>query len=146
MKKSILLLALTMLFVSGCENEGGIIGVPEFLDANAGCQLGTHDYKGECEDDSVKHCGSHGNSCLSLDGWEDGDCFNGECIASECEDGYELFGNVCQPKDEEKCADGEYLREGVCSRDTVEHCGSGDVNCVKAEGWADGECIGGQCL
>ncbi|MBQ4358841.1 MAG: hypothetical protein II767_01145, partial [Proteobacteria bacterium] len=55
------------------------------------CTAGTHAYNDVCEPDTIENCGSHGHNC-----WDDAIaanaeqliCKKGECVASECKEGY----------------------------------------------------------
>ncbi len=78
-----------------------------------------------------KHCGACNRSCENelAPGAANTVCQNGQCIATQCADGYHLTeGNVCEPDD-------------------VENCGSYGKNCAaEVYGWLAGECAGKKCI
>ena len=63
------------------------------------CPSDKHEYKGECEDDSMQNCGEHGNQCESIKGWKEGSCIDGQCIISACANDLVLSNNICAEKD-----------------------------------------------
>lgn len=76
-----------------CSSHGGL----GMCNINNECQIvtcprGTHFYKGTCEADSAKHCGSHDRKCdkNKYHGVEFVDCEDGACVIKQCKRGYAL--------------------------------------------------------
>ena len=132
------------------------------------CGENEHIANGECEPDSVQHCGRHKAACSQMiKGWADGQCVQGVCVPSACEDGYKLDkdedGSYCVPTVE--CLAGEHIyvttvevcetstmgeeecvTETVnCEADTVSNCGHHGNSCTSIDGWMDGNCVEGRC-
>ena len=115
--------------------------------ADIACAEGKHEYEGGCEADSTENCGSHGNACAaSTEGWKDGACTEGKCVATECAENYELKGDKCEAISSVECGKNEHENEGKCEADSLEHCGSHDNACASTEGWKDGACTEGKCV
>ncbi len=113
--------------------------------AGSECEAGKHAHEGGCEDDSDENCGSHGNKCADLEGWKDGNCTEGKCVASECEDGYKLNNDLCVKEGGVTCNKGEHVYGNGCEADTVDNCGKHGNSCLANSGWYDAECSGGTC-
>ena len=59
------------------------------------CLFTQHEHNGQCEENTLLHCGQHGYECeINTAGWIDGYCQNdisgARCFATECEEGYQL--------------------------------------------------------
>ena len=62
------------------------------------CPEGQQDCNGDgvCEDLSdIEHCGSCNNDCTAMTGWSEGECNEGVCNVSACEDPYVVDHNRC---------------------------------------------------
>lgn len=62
------------------------------------CNPGQHDYGDDCEDDSIRHCGSHDIDCETVGGWLSGSCIDGVCVAQSCDDSFLLINGKCTTK------------------------------------------------
>ncbi len=87
----------------------------------AECVEGYHieevDGQDVCVKNSVTACGSIDNNCQnSIEGWQDGECQSGECIVTECKQGY--FSHTP-----------ENSSPMICIVNNDEHCGSPDNAC-----------------
>ena len=61
------------------------------------CSTGYHvnDEKSACVEDSEAACGAAVTDCTTLEGWKEGECTNGACVASACQDNYVLEDGTC---------------------------------------------------
>ena len=100
------------------------------------CIDGMHPYTTEddsvCEINNDEHCGEHGSGCDSavvLNSTSVACSMNGQCEATECDDGYHVF-------------------ESACEKDDNTNCGQHDVACIKdnVPGSETVSCDSGQCL
>ncbi|MBO4350392.1 MAG: SH3 domain-containing protein [Proteobacteria bacterium] len=105
------------------------------IDSECDCKDHADECEGECKDHDtdLKHCGECNHDCLQSEGWLDGICSEGKCIAQACQEGYHT----------------EEAEEGisVCVEDSPEACGSTDNNCMTyIPGWQDGQCVQTECI
>ena len=71
--------------------------------------------------------------CASIDGWANGNCDAGKCVAISCRLGY----HVCNESD---C-------KAACEADDKYNCGSHGSECYdRVEHWKDGKCENAQCI
>ena len=131
------------------------------------CSAGKHLRDGECVPDSETECGNALTNCTALEGWANGTCENGRCMASECDEGYcskdytcmEGTSNaqacgvsgICETcADSLACIDGEcrsnpcganecYYQGETCSN-TADHCGLSCSNCNVMNHADTGQC------
>ena len=111
------------------------------------CEEGEHYYSegSKCEKNTLENCGSHGNDCANLSGWDDGVCStDGGCIAIACTTGYELKNGKCEALT--GCPENQHLYSGACEEDSLENCGSHGTDCSKLSGWQSGNCVDGKCV
>lgn len=101
------------------------------------CGDNQHDFGDDCEDDSVRHCGSHDNNCENIAGWLSGSCNDGKCFAEKCSDEFIPVDGACVVSHDcdtipEWCMDdgvtrlychGSEVRKEVCKND--ERCFNG---------------------
>ena len=92
------------------------------------CVDNYHLKNGGCVKDSVGSCGASEIDCSGTQGWKSGDCINGVCKASVCEDNFHL------------------LDDGACEVDSVMDCGSKGHACDMHEGVRQVACIDGECV
>lgn len=108
------------------------------------CSDNEHAYDGDCESDSVEHCGTHEYACAGVKGWASGECRNKVCVATSCQSGFEVVGGACQAKSV-SCLGNEHVFENGCEQNSMENCGSHGNDCTKLEGWGSGSCLSGMC-
>ena len=125
-----------------CNEEEGYILSGKSCIPRTECDVNQHYYKGICEDDDIYNCGSHGNVCMNVvSGWRNGDCLDGQCYATECDEGngYLAFDGACIAR--LGCDRGEHLFKGICEPDDLYNCGSHGKVCEKSNiGWISGVC------
>ncbi len=116
------------------------------------CLPTQHEHNGQCEENTLLHCGQHGYECeINTSGWLDGTCEadvieGAKCVASRCEEGYLLneISGLCEALIE--CEEGEHLYMGICEPDSVENCGRHGYACAaRTAGWVDGTCEEAVC-
>lgn len=138
----------------------------------ANCPFGEHSDGEKCVADSVDACGVDGVNCAAIDGWGAGECRNGNCVVSQCREGYCLNGTVCVAgvtdalcgitggacatcTGRDACQNGECVQTacdktlcdwyGVCENDRT-HCGSSCIDCMTYNHAVSGVCSsGGEC-
>lgn len=111
------------------------------------CLENEHINEGVCEKDTLEQCGSPDTNCTRLKGWKKGLCAEGQCVATDCKDGYVIKNGKCTAVTPTvECADNEHVYENKCEKDTLDHCGSHDNNCAETEGWGSGVCNHGECV
>ena len=122
------------------------------------CEIGFHEYHGECEQDSSQNCGQHGYACEKLHGWLSGRCESGEvgiarCVATACKDkdGYRLDEKekTCVSKIDCPVDSHVYVTETEtmeCEVDSLLNCGHHGNACASTEGWGNGACTKGVCI
>ncbi|GEM_PF-6230776 len=114
------------------------------------CPKATHPFESSCENDSLSHCGMHGNACATLEGWKDGLCLNGACFVTECQDGYVISDGKCTPNvtvpPAPECGEGTHVYEGECEEDTIDNCGTHGIICANIDGWSTGTCTHQKCV
>lgn len=103
------------------------------------CNPGQHDYGDDCEDDSIRHCGSHDNDCETIGGWLSGACIDGVCVAQSCDDSFLLINGKCTTKRDCKTT------PEWCSDDgkTRVYCNDGGFLQETCEG--NDRCFNGKC-
>ena len=77
------------------------------------------------------HCGACNRSCDKdlPDGAASAVCKEGQCVATQCADGY------------------HFAAENVCEPDDAANCGNSGRNCAaEVYGWLGGDCIGKKCI
>ena len=158
-KKCIWCFAAAVCILAGCESDDwkplGLTDPPQ-CSPEACLSADGHEgwAKAECrEDDSCKAvrcsngyrlrddnclpilqcCGADCINCPESEGWIDGACKGGQCVAERCMDGYRLLP---QKNGSVECRADASL---AC-------CGDACTNCAAGEGWKSGECIGGKCV
>lgn len=103
-----------------------------------GCPLGQHLQGGECVMDSETACGSGATDCTALSGWKDGDCINGQCVASVCDTKYSyLDAGKCLPNDNSNCGS----KGNVCASPMFCSEGQCGSSCSSSQQICDGVCI-----
>ena len=107
------------------------------------CTSQQHVFDNGCEDDSLAHCGRHNFACTALAGWGSGSCDGGQCVASDCAQGYVLSNGVCMAL---LCGAGEHEYNSQCEPDSIAHCGIHGRDCAALAGWQDGGCDAAQCV
>ena len=114
-------------------------GVCEIISCRSGFHLVTAsfgsvsnpDVTTSCAEDNVENCGSVRYSCSDeVDGWLDGVCASGNCVALACKPGYRRVDEGL---------------DSTCAID-VEACGSQRFNCTLFRGWGSGTCEEGKCV
>ncbi len=92
------------------------------------CPSGKHVFDNSCEDDTVNNCGAHDVKCQNtVEGWANGTCTDGVCIATEC-------------------VAGTHLVDHLCENDDVKSCGNNNTDCTQTvPGWKAGKCDNGTC-
>ena len=99
-----------------------------------------------CEADTVAYCGNAGIDCTSaIEGWQDGVCEAGACVATICKDGYAITTSktcekFCKINGQVKC--GEECIDPATSQD---YCGA-DEKCGNYTPCGDYQiCENGKC-
>ena len=111
------------------------------------CSADEHVHNGRCQPNDLQNCGKHKYDCAqNVDGWKDGVCEAGSCIASSCREDYKLSNGRCTPL--KGCPTGEHINHNTnaCEPDTLESCGRSDYACTSLKGWVSGECVAGKCI
>ncbi len=95
-----------------------------------------------CNLDSLTECGNSRTNCTSLLGWDDGNCTDGECVATSCKDLFYLDDNSCN-----SCGLDSHVNKAGdgCDPDGPEACGPYGVDCTRLDGWGNGYCGNGNC-
>ena len=98
--------------------------------------------KKRCDPDSKTECGNLRINCPNQDGWEDGECINGSCVATSCNDYHYLSGGNCLT-----CDEGYHLNPSAtgCEEDSEKACGKYKKDCTQLDGWKNGNCYQGHC-
>ena len=157
-------------YATACDDLRGYVVSDGNCRARTGCEAGLHYYNGQCEQDDLNNCGSHGNKCSDQPGWVSGtcdmvnnqqecsndedcsggvcmenECFKTECVASECESIYEITAGKCVPRT--NCDPGEHLYQNQCEPDSVDNCGEHNKQCKNViRGWETGTCTEQTCI
>ncbi len=100
------------------------------------CESGTHIFGDNCEEDSVENCGTHGNNCHNIAGWNDGECTEGRCTPTSCKVGYHLKNSLCVGDDSNNCGEEnhECLSGQVCVNGQCQsNCGDRLVLCISQD-------------
>ena len=128
------------------EDEAG------FTCSVSNCNITHHEYRGQCEQNTLLHCGQHGYECeLNVAGWADGFCQNdltgAKCVATSCEEGYEIDASMGACTAMFNCNSDEHISNGECEKDSLEHCGKHGYACaLRVAGWDNGSCEQGVCV
>ena len=96
-----------------------------------------------CIPDSEMECGASRTNCRNKEGWESGNCVNGECMATSCNKATHYPDNgECKT-----CSTGFHLNADStgCDEDSDKACGDYRKDCTKLEGWLTSECKDGYC-
>lgn len=115
------------------------------------CSSSEHyDGVSRCVSDSVEKCGSETNDCTKISGWVTGECNDGQCVATECDEskGYILENGECkaacmpgQVKCDDKCVDPMTDPNYCGAVGTVASCESKGAACASGAVCAGGECV-----
>ena len=127
------------------------------------CKSNQHVWNGQCEDDTVEHCGKHDTNCATaVTGWADGNCTNKKCVLNKCVASYCISSgkcvagasdihacgvnggacNVCAQHEicsngvcesDIKCANNQHKNGDECEDNTNENCGAHGVRCDKTK-------------
>ena len=90
----------------------------DYVCSTSHCRVTHHEFDGQCEPNTVIHCGGHGVDCEArMPGWLSGSCLSdytgGTCYATDCENGYNLTDGKCEAVVE--CDVGEHIYNGADS-------------------------------
>ena len=110
-----------------------------------GCTVDQYEQGGKCVDNTLENCGKQGNDCKALEGWADGKCTAGECVATKCSSGYKVSNGLCV-KEGVSCNKDEHYYNGGCEKNSVDNCGSHNNACLSKTGWGEAECTDGKCV
>ena len=105
------------------------------IDSECDCKDHADECEGECKDHAtdLEHCGECHHACSEAEGWLNGICSEGKCVAQVCQEGYHVEENE----------DGI----GVCVEDSTEACGEFAINCTTdISGWQEGQCLHAVCI
>lgn len=115
------------------------------------CKVGVHyDGVSKCVPDSFEKCGSETNDCTKIPGWVTGECNDGQCVATKCDEskGYILENGKCkaacmpgQVKCDDKCVDPMTDPNYCGAVGTVASCESKGAACASGAVCAGGECV-----
>ncbi len=116
--------------------------------ARTNCPADYHLFAGNCEEDNIHQCGTHTNDCESIAGWAGGACRQSKCMATSCQNGYELNLETSQCEARTNCPEGSHFFDGNCEPDDINNCGQHKTVCSADHiaGWLTGDCIGGKCV
>ncbi len=108
------------------------------------CDDGFHEYAGDCEENSASDCGEHNYSCtassVAFATSTVCDTDLGECMATECRDGY-VVNTTSGTCDNVVCSSGQHVYGDGCEDDSRENCGKHNEACDDDEICSSGRCI-----
>ena len=102
--------------------------------------------EGGCVANSVTDCGQTGYHCAEkVAHWADGTCQAGECIVTECADGFVASGKLCIAN----CGANQHYDNltGACVADDIDNCGQTGYACrSQIKNSAAVDCVDGTCV
>lgn len=66
------------------------------IDGQCACKGDSYFFEGACFPNSIEHCGGRDKHCEQLEGWLEGNCEAGKCVASKCLEDYVPIGDQCE--------------------------------------------------